>query len=312
MAKLGLRELISPLTTDEFFGSHWPGTPLYLPPTQDKLRELIELPELQSLESVLAGRVEKVRACLPDFSDEYSSIFVDPADALKAYRNHMTLVFDGMQTQSSSVAAMLTAIQSDLGLITGGGHNDLSKARSMAYATPAGGKTKLHFDANANFVVQLLGTKRWALAPNTSVKNPTDRYTSGTGEISITLERQCEEMLLEELPQGALEFLMEPGAVLFVPRGYWHETTTEEDSLSLNFTFGQTTWADVFSLSLREHLLQDSEWRELAYGLAGPDPMRTDKALARFETLLKRLREALPEISGTQLLADCGFLKNRP
>lgn len=303
---LRLIDLIAPLSLDSFFKLHWPAKPLFQPAIANKLEFLHSLPQLQSLEKLLDERVLPVRACLPDFNDEVSSIFVNAQDAIKAYRNSMTLVFDGMHTQSSFLQESLNAVQRDLGLPTGGESN-LTNARVMAYATPAGGTTRLHFDANANFVIQLAGTKRWRILPNDSVKHPTDRYTSGTGEISIALERQCEAMLLDELPENYIECVMKPGSVLFVPRGYWHETLAEEDSLSLNFTFGQPTWADILTLTLREHLHQSAAWRELADGVESDDPTRRTAAVAHLQNRMKILSKEWAAISAEQLLTEAGF-----
>lgn len=307
MEKINLAELIAPVTSDEFFKSHWPHSPLFIPATANKLKTIFDIKSLQDIESLVEARSQKVRACLPDFDDEYSSIHLDPQDALKAYRNSMTLVFDSMQKQNVVIHDSLNQIRQDLGLVTGG-ESDLCKARSIAYATPSGGGTRLHFDANVNFIIQLSGSKQWVLAPNTSVKNPTERFTTGALEMPRALEKQCHDMLLDDVPENALEIDMQPGCVLFVPRGYWHATTTFEDSLSLNFTFSQPTWADVFTKSLQEYLLTSSDWRELADGLESADQIRKDKAVARFETLVKKLGAELPGLSGKDLLVESGLL----
>jgi len=281
MQNPGLSELLAPISPFTFFASHWPGKPLLVPPVEGKLAGLFALPELQSLESLLAHRQQKVRACLPDFEDEYSSLLVEPNEAERAYRNHMTLVFDSMQTQIPYLAETLEQVRAELGLPA-----RLVQSRAIVYATPAGGRTRLHFDANANFVLQLQGTKRWRLSPNNSVDNPTDRYTSGTGEISTELDGQCHAQLLDELPEDCEELVLQPGSVLFVPRGYWHETSTEEDSFSITLTFSQPTWADVFATSLHRHLLQDRDWREVA----------SEKAPVRLESLVKKLTDDFPQV----------------
>ena len=94
---------------------------------------------------------------------------------------------------------------------------------------------------------------------------------------------------------------------MVVPRGYWHETTTSEESLSLNFTFSQPTWADIFTKSMQEHLLQNAEWRELADGLESVDEKRKAAAVSRFEGLVKDLVSDLSKISGKYLLDESGF-----
>ncbi|MBC7754278.1 MAG: cupin-like domain-containing protein [Moraxellaceae bacterium] len=307
MQKINLNELIAPITSQEFFKNHWPHTPLFIPATKNKLKTIFDLDQLRDLESLVAARSLKVRACLPDFDDEYSSILLDPQDALKAYRNSMTLVFDSMHLQNDVLKDSLKQIRQDLGLVTGG-ETDLCKARSIAYATPSGEGTRLHFDANANFIIQMSGSKQWVLAPNHSVKNPTERFTTGSLEMPAALEKQCHAMLLDEVPQDAIEIDMQPGCVLFVPRGYWHATTTFEDSLSLNFTYSQPTWADVFTKSLGEYLLTSADWRELADGLESQDKNRRDQSLARFDVLVKKIAGELPKISGQDLLFKSGLV----
>lgn len=307
MQNINLSELIAPVTTEEFFKSHWPHHPLFVPASQNKLKTIFDIQQLSDIESLVAARSLKVRACLPDFDDEYSSIHLDPKDALKAYRNSMTLVFDSMQTQNAVISDSLNQIRQDLGLVTGG-ESDLCKARSIAYATPSGGGTRLHFDANANFIIQISGSKQWVLAPNTSVKNPTERFTTGSLEMPAALEKQCHDMLLDDVPEDAIEIDMQPGCVLFVPRGYWHATTTFEDSLSLNFTFSQPTWADVFTKSLQEFLLTSPEWRELADGLESQDQKRRTHAVKHFVGLVQGLMTELPKMSAQDLLIESGLL----
>lgn len=308
MKTFGLDELLAPLTQDEFFKSVWPEKPLFIPAVDGKLKELFEIPQLQNLEALVAARHSKVRACLPDFDDEYSSIHVEPKDALKVYDNNMTLVFDNMQLQNATIANALRQIRSELGLPMGTEENNLCKARSIAYATPAGCGTRLHFDANVNFIVQLHGSKSWKLVANTSVKNPTERYTASSFEMSAALEKQCHDMLIDEVPDDTEEILMEPGCVLMVPRGYWHETTTSEESLSLNFTFSQPSWADIFTKSMQEHLLQNADWRELADGLESLDEKRKALAVSKFKDLVKKLASEFSTISGKYLLNESGFL----
>ena len=309
MQILSLKDLISPLSVEEFFQKHWPRTPLFISAVTGKLHDVFQLKQLQSLENLVDARFDKVRACLPDFDDEYSSILIDPKDALKAYRNNMTLVFDSMQHQDTYIAKSLLQIKHDLGLISGPDH-DLCRARSIAYATPAGGGTRMHFDANANFIIQIQGSKQWTLAPNRSVTDPTERFTVGSYVMPAALEKQCHDLLIDEPPEDSYEVEMTVGSVLFVPRGYWHATTTHEDSLSLNFTFSQPSWADVFTKSMQEWLLNSPDWRALADGLESAEPLRKERAIEQFEMLLKDLSLKLPEISGRQLLIESGLLKS--
>ena len=301
--KIGLSELLYPVTQADFFNSYWPEQALFIPPAENKLINIFDLEQLQNLENLVLARVLKVRACLPDFDDEYSSIHLDPKDAIKAYDNNMTLVFDSMQSQCSLIADVLKNITADLSLVFGQSDNNLCQARSIAYATPAWCGTRLHFDANANFIIQIRGTKKWTLVKNTSVHYPTERFTTGSFEMSEALENQCHDQLLDSVPdEGATEYTMTPGSVLFVPRGMWHETTTDEDSLSLNFTFSQPTWADVFSKSIHNVLLKSTEWRKLPQG---SHLTESEKMLQLFQNLVK-------DLTAEDLLNQSGYLPRNP
>jgi 50S ribosomal protein L16 3-hydroxylase len=308
VGNLGLCDLLAPISKSEFLNGIWPYRPLFIPAQKNKLAALMDLPLLQNLENILAERKTEVRACLPDFEDEYSSILVRPADAIKTYRNGMSLVLESMQSQHPLIQSMLENLKMELGLPTAGETN-LCKAKSMAYAACTGSRTRLHFDANVNFVIQLQGKKLWHLAENHSVDNPTERFTTGAPEIPLALEKQCHAPLIDELPHDATEYLMEPGCVLFVPRGYWHATETIEDSLSLNFTFSQPTWSEVFAKSLQEFLFQSPEWRELADGIESPDPKRRELANERLNKLMQQLSKELPSLTAKQLLSESGFIK---
>lgn len=308
MKTLNLKDLIAPISVDEFMTSHWQHKPLFIPADAAKIENLLSLPQLQSLEKLIAARTTKVRACLPDFDDEYSSIMVEPSDAMKVYQNSMTLVFDSMQKQSPEIAQSLKQITQDLGLVIGNYDHNLCQARSIAYATPAWCGTRLHFDANANFIIQISGTKKWTLAENHSVTHPTERFTTGSLEMPLALEKQCHAELLHEAPEDAVEYLMQPGSVLFVPRGVWHETTTEEDSLSLNFTFSQPSWADVFSKSIHAHLLNSPEWRGLCLGLGSSEEAQQIQAEKQFQKMILSLATDLQRTSAAELLTEGGFI----
>lgn len=307
MKILNLKDLIVPLSLAEFMDSHWPHNSLFIPSQPEKIQNLLKLPQLQSLENLITARSSKIRACLPDFDDEYSSILVEPSDALKVYQNNMTLVFDSMQKQSPEIAQSLKQITQDLGLVVGSYEHNLCQARSIVYATPAWCGTRLHFDANANFIIQISGSKKWTLAPNHSVKYPTERFTAGSLEMPLALEKQCHAELLHEMPEDAVEYLMEPGSVLFVPRGVWHETTTEEDSLSLNFTFSQPSWADVFSKSIHGLLLNSPQWRSLCAGVGSSIPNEQDQAMKNCQDLIADLVQQLQKVTAADLLTEGGF-----
>ena len=247
-------------TGHAFLSECWPDHHLVSHGELDRLGPLSTLPELATLEMLLASYRDRVRVALPDKRDEHSSLQLESSAAAALHGQGMALILNGVERFLPLVQEWLTALRLELGLPPG------CEPRSIIYVTPSGAGNSPHFDANANFVVQLRGTKRWHIARNTHVPDPTDRWAMNEGPLPEELRGYALTPLPSELPADTEVIDLKPGSVLFVPRGYWHSTEADEDTLALNFTFGQPTWADVVLGQLREKLLKDRAWRKLATG----------------------------------------------
>lgn len=277
----------------------WPTRPLACHGPLERLGALAQLPELQDLELLLRCYRSPVMVALPDRRDEHSVIRVEGEAAGALYRSGMALILDHAERHLPLLEEWLHRIAFELGLARN------AVARTILYASPPGGGNSPHFDANANLVVQLRGTKRWTLAPNTQLPLPTDRWAMNMGPPSPELAGYLDGPLPERMPEEGRETVtLEPGAALFVPRGTWHATEASEDTLALNFTYSQPTWADVVSAALRQQLLKDVQWRELADGIGSPDPERSGACLARLSELLHRLQGQVLELEARKILEE--------
>lgn len=288
----GLAALIHPLSIDQFIEFYQQNRPVLLEP-QEKTRALREIPFLASMEALLQSWPLPVEAHLPDVRDESSAIATNTIDAPKLYANGMGLLFNEAHTISPLLNQWLSAIRNDLGL------SALTYGRCLIYATPDGKGTAAHFDQNINFVLQVQGTKIWKMAPNHDVLNPLTRHTMGSLP-DPEMMSYLEDELPTEMPENALEFVLKPGSLLFVPRGFWHSTTAEGDALALNFTFTAPTWIDLLTAALRSRLAQSDEWRATADGVSSPE--RRPGAEHQFNFLLSGLIEDLPHWQASDIL----------
>lgn len=273
---IGLAALLHPTPIDEFLNYFEQNNPLLLGPNEQTLA-LGNLPFLSSLEDLLNSWPLPVEAHLPDVRDESSAISTNTQEAPKLYANGMGLLFNEAHTISPLLNLWLSQIRSDLGL------SALTYGRCLIYATPDGSGTAPHFDQNINFVLQIKGTKIWKMAPNKDLKNPLTRHTMGS-EPDLEMMSYLENPLSLEMPEDSKEYVLTPGSLLFVPRGYWHSTTAEGDALALNFTFTAPTWIDLFTAALRSRLAQSELWRETAMPKKEED----------FDSLLTSLIQDLP------------------
>ncbi|RYZ94165.1 MAG: hypothetical protein EOP11_26755, partial [Proteobacteria bacterium] len=176
------------------------------------------------------------------------------------------------------------------------GLTEQTYGRCNIYAIPDGGRTGCHYDQNINFVCQITGEKTWELAPNAHVINPTTRHTAGTPGDTSTLAFAAKSLPAKLPREGRIRVVLKPGSVLFVPRGWWHQTSAKGDSISLNFTYDQISWAQVLSTAIAQRLMKDEKWRGVAYGLRMEGPTR-EKAEKEFETLMRKCDETLGQLS---------------
>jgi 50S ribosomal protein L16 3-hydroxylase len=289
----GLEALVHPRSIVEFFAHYNEGKPLVIHGQGASVSPLQSLPFLQSLESLLHSWPRPIEAHLPDARDESSAVQTNGIDALKLFANGMGLLFGEANLVSPVLADWMLAIRKDLGIALS------TYGRCLIYATPDGKGTAPHFDHNINFVLQISGTKVWRLAPNRHVSNPMGRHTMGL-PTDPELATYMDAPLPKMMPDDALTFELLPGSLLFVPRGYWHETEAQGDALSLNFTFTAPTWIDLFTAALRSRLITAPYWRETADGVS--DPARRDAASLRLNLLLSDLVQDLPNWQATDIL----------
>jgi 50S ribosomal protein L16 3-hydroxylase len=274
---LSLAELRERLLRDEPFVGHG---------KRASISALVELPLLASLEALLGSWPDQVQAHLPDVADEASSVTVTPHDARKMFASGMALRFDEVERYEPSLVRWLDAIRTEVGL------SALTQQRCLVYATPAGNGTAPHFDQNVNFVLHLHGTKTWWLAPNTNVDRPMTRHAIGQ-PVDPELSSYAVLPMPDAMPTDRTEIVLEPGSLLFVPRGCWHMTHASTDALSLNFTFSPPTWIDVFTAALRSRLALSSAWRATA----------APRSVAAFDALLAELVADATTWNASEILA---------
>lgn len=278
--KKSLEALFFPMPRAEFLDHYQNNTPVVAHGRLKQIGELAELPFLKSLESLLSIWPSHVNAYLPGISDEANSTRVEPSQAKQLFQEGSGLYFDDPNKVSPLIGQWLEAIREDLGL------SALTYSRSLIYAIGGNRGTSPHFDQNINLILQISGTKKWKIAPNTYVENPMTRHTLGL-DVDPELERYAKGAMPKALSEDATEFILEPGSVLFLPRGSWHGTEATTDALSLNFTYSAPTWIDIFTSALRERLIQSSEWRATADFVS--DDQLQPQAMEKFDLLLSEM-----------------------
>ncbi|WP_394845376.1 cupin domain-containing protein [Pendulispora brunnea] len=228
------------------------------PPTKERTALVRKLLPSWKIDDILGFAREEVLAWFQSLEQSHRTARVSPEAARKLYSAGIALLVQKMP-QLESLAADIARV---LGF-------PATSIQCSLFCNRRGAKTLTHFDSVDTLAIQVTGSKTWHLAPNTHVQLPTDTWAHpqvSTHELRLYAHRQFPpEMPTENVESHRLE----PGAMLYVPRGYWHETESSEESVSLHIHILPSTWADVVLKTLHSRLLRDEAWRATAYRLWG-------------------------------------------
>jgi 50S ribosomal protein L16 3-hydroxylase len=269
---VGLAPLVSPMMPQDFLARYWPYEPMVTHGCAARLHEFDALPGLANVDSLLASWRGVVRTFPPGTNSQFhlphASPTVVPEAARRLYDRGFTLGFNHVELQVSHLRVFLDALRRDLGLPPNAEH------RCVVYASPPSldksvpalrAGLSAHFDATPTFVLQLRGAKLWQLRRNEHVTCPTSGHTAG-GPTNPEVAAVASGPLPTRIPNDAEEVILRAGSVLYLPPGYWHRTVSEEESLSLAFTYSAPSWAGVVAGALRRLLSERVEWRAIALG----------------------------------------------
>jgi ribosomal protein L16 Arg81 hydroxylase len=106
----------------------------------------------------------------------------------------------------------------------------------MLWIGPGGAFTPLHHDLTNNLFVQIVGRKRFVMAPAMALPNMyNDRHVlSEIGDVkdpSLDLTRHAKLAKVR-----FHEFILNPGDILFIPVGWWRQVTSLDFSVSVTYT----------------------------------------------------------------------------
>lgn len=288
----GIDEFFQDRPAGGFVAGYWPDIFTVAHGPLARIPELIALDQIHSVDDLLAVWPGGLR-----LGDRFGGREIDTSSARTLYRQGCHLAFSDAEQVFPVLRRMLERLRLDLRLPLN------CFGRCPIYASPNGVGEALHFDQNANFIVQISGEKIWRVAPNRDVIRPTDRYTTAQPVPSAELRLYGPDVLPVTLPPDAETVRMKPGSVMFLPRGHWHQTEAVGHSLSLNFTFDQPTWADLMGPGTRRALLGREQWRALASGAAHLDAIAADDAVRTLASLIAALPAQIVDISAAEAIA---------
>lgn len=241
-----LGRLIEPVPTEQFFAHHWERQPLRVH-TQNSDR-FTSLVSRESLDALLAeGDLHHPSVSAIDHRHRirseaytYPSGLIDSVRLFKLWAEGASMVFSQLESKNLSLAMLCRALEQEFSI----------RFQANIYLTPGNAQGfRPHYDSHDVIILQVEGRKHWLLY-DTPVELPlrTDEFDPervGCGEVTD-------------------EFDLNPGDVLYLPRGLMHDARTLEGEHSLHITLGvlNTPWSELFTDVLEKIVRQDPRFRQ--------------------------------------------------
>ena len=301
---------LAPVTAEHFVHEYWGRKPLFVKGFREKYAGFFDgeafsraltapgpLPD-DFLRASFDRKTEagtSARPALP--GDLRSTAFratVDQAGSL--FDAGATLCVSQIETRVPSLAPFVAAIKRQLGF-TG-------KASFNAYLSPPGSGFNWHFDGRIASTLQIEGTKVWRFAHEAAIPWPRGNGSvraDGTAQYTDPqVAVQAWERLAPFDETATSEVLLEPGDLLILPTGVWHEACGGTGgSLALNLSFTPISHTLLVRSLLDTLLTSEAGWRSPAPIVAGGAPGDVDAAgVAALSAELARAAETLRGLSG--------------
>ncbi|MBV9842155.1 MAG: cupin-like domain-containing protein [Sphingomonadaceae bacterium] len=136
---------------------------------------------------------------------------------------------------SGANAIALAPLRDDLGRIDKLlAHGDAAD-EGMLWIGPAGTFTPLHHDLTNNLLVQITGRKRVLLVP-ASETPLLQNHVHVFSEIGDLLDPEAARRFPEIARVRVFDVELQPGEILFLPIGWWHQVTALDFSVSATYT----------------------------------------------------------------------------
>lgn len=194
------------------------------------------------------------------------------------------------QTYSKNIWKYLSLLQELFGTCVG----------SNVYLTPAGTQGFApHYDDIEAFVLQLEGKKRWRVYKPRNEEEKLSRFSS------VNFSQA-------ELPEPIIDVVLEPGDLLYFPRGFPHQANALDDIHSLHITvscYQKNSWGDyllkLLPVAIENAMAENVEFREglpinylMHHGVAFEGDKKPSKDRIQFrdkcEKLVKKLVKYMP------------------
>lgn len=287
-----LSSLLAPTSGAQFLSDYWKRKPLFAPAAEERLAGVTQdLGSLQ-VETLLTQhqgleiwREQPLKRPLPETARSIDL-------ALDAYYNQGATLYFHLRRDTPMFRAALRLAQ-QLG-------EPRTAVRASVFAVCAHHGSEPHYDRNENFTIQLRGRKKWIVAPNGFIDEPVANWV-----MSSPPPAYCDQSRIPTaMPADADEWVLTPGSLLYVPRGFLHHVTAvDADSLSLVFAFGNLLVGEAVGAAFQRQMFSSVTFRRAITGLFGTE-WNGSMARAEIAAAIAEYKRLVQTVSETKILDE--------
>jgi ribosomal protein L16 Arg81 hydroxylase len=281
-AGFDLAKVLSPTELDQFFSEYWEQRPLVISRNEpDYYADLFSMQDVDYIISSTDLRHPAIRLVkngseiplrqyatnVPWGNDVFTGV-ADVHKVLSEYRRGATIILQAVHQTWRPFALFCRNLET---------HFNYPLQTNVYLTPPSSQGFAPHYDTHDVFVLQIAGSKHWRIY-GSPIPLPDNSLPSSSARVQI------------DKPLHAFD--LNPGDLIYMPRGYIHEgLTSESESLHITVGIPTLTWFDLFSEAL-SMCRQDVRFRKsLPVGFAGQDEMSVSLQ-AQFEELLRVFAES--------------------
>ncbi|QSQ21784.1 cupin-like domain-containing protein [Pyxidicoccus parkwayensis] len=256
-----LAQLLHPVTPEEFLAKYWEKQALHVRGTPEKFARLFDRKRFD--QAILHAGFDKrapasfgIHAFWRNRHGLYAAIEIAPDQVREALTSRTTVCVNDIGAGDEGLSVFAAHIKRQLGLP--------SPVRFNCYLSPPGEGLDTHYDARHATVIQLSGRKLWRYSRLPAAAYPLrNAIVEQDGRV-----RQSDNKPIKDVPtpdeSQFEEVMLEPGDILYLPPGCWHNAKAGDDSsLALNMACETVGFFSILGPELERVLQNRVEWRSL-------------------------------------------------